>query len=941
MKRIIIIPLLLWLGCILTAAAQSVTYNADERKPVAPHRAAGVELFSKSKGLLLPKVSHAVRLGLVLTAADMGLTVYQTDSVKGLYEFDGLAWRCLNPMEFTDDSGVVRQLAKVALSGKYLDLKDRPNIPQSISDLSEVAFSGNYDDLEDKPNIPALPDAGEEQSFAMVALSGDYLDLKNRPRIPQSINDLSAAAFTGNYSDLETPMPIPTSLSELAPDDNHQTIEEDDATLWDELAAMSVPTKLSQLEADYNTNLVTEKERQTWNTIEKRDIPRRASEFAQNEFYRTVSKADKDRWNADAARRYPTMLRDLEQDSLHLIVTEKEKAAWDAAAERLSFSGRYEDIADRPQLHSVAITGSYGSLSTKLPIPTDLSDFERNEYYSLITLSEWESWNRKSEFKGSYKDLIDTPRIATRIADLKADYEAMTVSNNDINYWDNMAAVMDSSGWFTGSYADLKDKPRIPAALSDLIQDTAAMTVSATYTPAGERQTWDNMTDIRNGVGLFVSDYASDDLHLTVSYSDTTRWNADARRIVPDSLRHIALDDGYQWAGDSLVGLWNRLAAAYIISDDTIAALQELTATINRSSTAWFAGAETLKNTLERYTSMSNSLLPVAYSGDYNDLSETPVQLTLLDSATVAPLSRLAKVATSGSYNDLTEKPNLKEVATSGSYTWLSGTPDLHKVATSGNYDDLKDLPEAADGDLNGSFILGRDGKRTGFTIKDSPILAGKTTVGGYLSVGISDDGFPGGGDFADETAVKIETQYNVKVGTVVNTTVNPELVTNYLSTVQTEKALNDQWLKEAKDYAKDIVIPEGLVVMWYGAEDEIPVCWKRVAAMNGRFPVCINNGENGYKNDSLSTYQPGNVGGKETVALTIDQMPEHNHSYKISKDQYMGSSGGVTAYRPDGGDDKDTRYTESSGNGKEFDIRPPFYAIHFIVRDNANCPNN
>ena len=929
MKRYII-PILLWLGFVLPAVAQSVTYNADERKPIPPHRTASVELYSKSKGVLLPKVDCATRKSLSLTAAAMGLIVYQTDSLKGLYEFDGLEWRCLNPMEITDDSGVIRQLHRLALSGKYLDLQDRPNIPQSISDLSEVAFSGNYNDLDDRPNIPDLPSSssGEQQSFARVALTGDYLDLMNRPRIPQSIHDLSEAAFSGSYADLETKIPIPTALSELEQDESHQTIEDDDAATWDALSAMSVPTKLSQLETDYNNHLVTEKEIQTWDGIEHRDIPRRASEFEQNEFYRTVTAADKAKWNEAADTPYPTMLRDLQQDGNHLVVTEKEKAEWDAAAQRLSFTGRYDEIQDRPQLQSVALTGSYGSLSTKMQIPTDLSEFERNEYYSLVTLSEWESWNLKSEFKGSYHDLLDTPRIATRIADLKADYEAMTISNNDRNQWDNMAAVMDSSGWFKGSYSDLKDKPKIPTALSDLIQDTAAMTVSATYTPAGERQIWDGMTDLHNSIGLFVSDYTSDDLHQTVSYADTTRWNADARRIIPDSLRHLELEDGTQWATDSLRAVWNGLTTTFIISDDTINNLQQLTYTLNQNSVSWFAGAETLKNTTDRYTGLTASLLPVAYTGDYNDLKNSPAQVTLMDSATLAPLSHLHKVATSGDYDDLGNKPALS------------------LVTTSGDYDDLDNLPTTT-GVLSGSFKKksSLNNIRNGFTLKDNPEFSGKTTVSGSISVGKEDDlSFGTGTDLTDATVRKIDAQYNIKVGEAVSTDANHAAVANYLSSVATEKSLNAQWLKDAKDYTKDIIIPEGMVVMWYGNENKIPHCWKRYTGTNGRFPVCINNGENGYENNELLTYQPKDASGYEKVTLTEEHLPPHSHSYvmgysKIVKKNSGNGESGMTTVSSDGG--RVDEVTSDAGSSAAFDIRPPFYAIYFIVRDNENCPSN
>ena len=934
MKRYII-PILLWLGSVLPAAAQSVTYNADERKSIKPHEAVAVELYSKGKGVLLPKLDCATRKGLSLAASAMGLVVYQTDSVKGLYEWDGLAWRCLNPMEITDDSGAVRQLHRLALSGKYLDLQDRPNIPQSINDLSEVAFTGDYNDLSDRPRIPDLPSSssGEQQSFAQVALTGDYLDIVNRPRIPQSIHDLSEAAFSGSYADLETKIPIPNALSELEPDDDHQTIEEDDATWWNELSAMSVPTKLSQLETDYNNNLVTEKEIQTWDGIEHRDIPRRASEFYQDEFYRTVTASDKARWNAAAETPYPTMLRDLEQDGDHLVVTEKEKAAWDGAAQRLSFTGRYDEIQNLPQLHSVALTGSYGSLSTKIPIPTDLSDFERNEYYSLITLSEWESWNRKSEFKGSYRDLLDTPRIATKIADLKADYEHLTISNNDRNQWDNMAALMDSSGWFKGSYADLKDKPKIPTALSDLIQDTAAMTVSATYTPAGERQIWDDMAETRNGASIFTSEYESDALHTTVSYADTAKWNTAAHRTIPDSLRHLALEDGTQWATDSLKALWNRMAETYVISNDTITNLQQLTYTVNQNSIPWFAGAETLKNTTDQYASLSSSLLPVAYTGDYNDLKNTPVQVTLMDSATLAPLSHLHKVATSGDYDH------------------LENTPALALVATSGDYDDLDNLPTTT-GVLNGSFkkTSSLSNIRNGFTLKNNPEFSGKTATGTITIGDIDNSSWSGSSSVLSPNLIDITANRNISINSPIpDPLADNNALQSYASSVGNDKTINDRWYNDYTAYIKNSInasIPNGTIFMWYGNPGDLPACYKRYDHMDGRFPVGVGNGNSG---DDISAYAFDDFGGEEKHQLTIAEMPSHDHNG--SRSDGNGLFNGLTA---SGSADNSTNWnhwnsshnqatytTNKTGNDVAHENRPPWRALVFIVRDNtlAGCP--
>lgn len=60
----------------------------------------------------------------------------------------------------------------------------------------------------------------------------------------------------------------------------------------------------------------------------------------------------------------------------------------------------------------------------------------------------------------------------------------------------------------------------------------------------------------------------------------------------------------------------------------------------------------------------------------------------------------LARVAKSGNYNDLSGTPVLAPVATSGAYSDLEGTPELAAVATSGDYEDLDNTPTVGSGTL-------------------------------------------------------------------------------------------------------------------------------------------------------------------------------------------------------------------------------------------------
>lgn len=98
-----------------------------------------------------------------------------------------------------------KDLATVATSGSYADLKDKPtfngdynsltNKPElfsgSYNDLTNKPelFSGDYNDLTNKPTIPEAPDLGEYAKTAdlsTVASSGSYEDLTNKPTIPDA-----------------------------------------------------------------------------------------------------------------------------------------------------------------------------------------------------------------------------------------------------------------------------------------------------------------------------------------------------------------------------------------------------------------------------------------------------------------------------------------------------------------------------------------------------------------------------------------------------------------------------------------------------------------------------------------------------------------------------------------------------------------------------------
>lgn len=126
----------------------------------------------------------------------------------------------------------------------------------------------------------------------------------------------------------------------------------------------------------------------------------------------------------------------------------------------------------------------------------------------------------------------------------------------------------------------------------------------------------------------------------------------------------------------------------------------------------WSTGTYFIKLTVDGVEIVTTQLLSVPYalyatkagngfSGNYNDLTNTPTLSTVATTGNYNDLSSkpaFATVATSGKYADLSSKPTLAVVATSGDYADLSSRPVLRPVATSGSYKDLDDKPSLFDG---------------------------------------------------------------------------------------------------------------------------------------------------------------------------------------------------------------------------------------------------
>ena len=156
----------------------------------------------------------------------------------------------------------------------------------------------------------------------------------------------------------------------------------------------------------------------------------------------------------------------------HLIITLSDGTEIDAG--HISGGGgsgvdSYLDLNDKPSLNNVTIEGDMtlhelgiqpeGNYAEESDIPTTLAELSDDTTHRVVTDTEKETWNSKSNFSGSYNDLTNKPDIPSKTSDLTNDSGYITKDTNDlINY----TKTSDLSNVATsGNYEDLSNYPSI------------------------------------------------------------------------------------------------------------------------------------------------------------------------------------------------------------------------------------------------------------------------------------------------------------------------------------------------------------------------------------------------------------------------------------------------------------------------------------------------
>lgn len=124
---------------------------------------------------------------------------------------------------------------------------------------------------------------------------------------------------------------------------------------------------------------------------------------------------------------------------------------------------------------------------------------------------------------------------------------------------------------------------------------------------------------------------------------------------------------------------------------------------------------------------------------------------------------------------------------------------------------------------------------------------------------------------------------------------------------------------------------PVGAIVWWSGAIDTIPVGWHICDGTNGTIDL-----QDKFILTAGATHEVGETGGSEEVTLTVEQMPEHNHSVytsslnakedanshlvdvEIKRDVYHGYYSNVTG---------------KTGSSEPHPNMPPYYTLYAIQK--------
>lgn len=318
---------------------------------------------------------------------------------------------------------------KSDFSGNYVDLENRPTIPEKVSQLENDSNFATKDYVDQA--------AGTSLDYVSnILINGETVEKDDDKNVDLK---LSNVALTGDYKDLTNKPTVPTLVSELTNDADYVTKATKDLENY--------YSKVDTYSKEEITNVL--------NTLR----------------HVSIQKVD-------------TLPAINIMENVIYLVPVVEGGDQDYFDEYIYLNGSWEKIGSTKTTVADVYTKSEVNslLSEKASledIPTTLAELSGDTSNRTVTDNQIENWNNKSDFSGSYNDLEDKPTLPTKTSQLENDsgfvgksyvdtlpyvsYNLQTLTEEQkAQVRDNIGVTGGgSSEGGTSNYLDLTNKPTL------------------------------------------------------------------------------------------------------------------------------------------------------------------------------------------------------------------------------------------------------------------------------------------------------------------------------------------------------------------------------------------------------------------------------------------------------------------------------------------------
>lgn len=410
------------------------------------------------------------------------------------------------------------------------------------SDLANVATSGDYNDLKNKPTIPSdyvsynqqtLTEEQKAQVRSNIGagssgFSGDYNDLTNKPTIPSKTSDLTNdSGFINQETD---PVFNASAAKGITSTDIANWNSKQDTEAGKGLSTNDYTTaeknKLGGIEAGAEVNVienitvngspVTVDNKTVALTIITKTVNDLANYYTKDETY---TKAEVNSLIAGFGFEYvQTLPTENIKTNVIYLVPKAVPQTQDIKDEYIYITGTgWELIGSTSMDLSNYVTTTQLNQTLQSYLQTESDPVFTASPAHGITSNDITNWNNKSDFSGSYNDLTDKPTIPA--AQIQSDWNQSDNTAKDyIKNKPSIPAAQVNSDWNAVSgVAQILNKPTIPSKTSDLQNDSGFLTtesdpVFSASPAAGITQvainSWngkaDNMTEVTSAATTYT-----------------------------------------------------------------------------------------------------------------------------------------------------------------------------------------------------------------------------------------------------------------------------------------------------------------------------------------------------------------------------------------------------------------------------------------------------